>query len=344
MTFVGDGRGDWVTETSYKYVGPGSGNLAVLSPSRSYMPLLVLALAVLVVVLALVLWPFGAATTTTVLPLPAVAGKCLFWGDPHILTFDGERPSFYGDGEFWIVKSRDVKIQGRYMGTPYTYGLAATQKVAIGGPFIGGHTIEVEPMEPAFGGHIIVDGVVVLTSFGHLDIGGASVKYDDKGELPDKAASIWDRNIVHLDLPRGIKMTVFRWGNYMDLSIEMDPLPEGQDGSCGNYNGIKEDDTTEAIFGRLGARVADQEMLFHRHAQVLFSSEMEEMMRTKCAPNKLIEHEQTCRQEMRGVATSDAVSMNSCIFDLCFGMNEHALQTAKTFATEADKAAAHAAG
>merc|ERR1719436_521789 len=34
MSFVGQGCGDYVTETSYKYVGWGQGNLTLVSPIR----------------------------------------------------------------------------------------------------------------------------------------------------------------------------------------------------------------------------------------------------------------------------------------------------------------------
>lgn len=348
MTFVGDGRGEWITETSYKYVGVGAGDLTVVSGRRNYMPFFCCALVALAVVLAIVLWPSASATTRQKFPLAAASAfgsirKCTFWGDPHVLTFDGARPSVYGDGEFWIIKSQSpsVKIQGRYMGTPYTYGLAATSKVAVGGEFIGNHLIEIEPMEHAYGGHILVDGKVVLTDFGNLEIGGAKITYDDQGEIPDKAASKWQRRIVHLTLPRGISMTIFRWGNYVDLTIEMPRLSEGQDGTCGNFNGVEADDSTEEVFKRLGARVTDNDLLFDRHAKISFTTEEARMMRSKCDAAKLTDHERTCREELS--IDADTATIDSCVFDLCFAANEHALQTAKTFATAVDKAAAHSA-
>merc|ERR1719482_1259369 len=44
-------------------------------------------------------------------------GICKVFGDPHVLTFDGSHASFYSQGEYWIVKSSTVWIQGRYMPT-----------------------------------------------------------------------------------------------------------------------------------------------------------------------------------------------------------------------------------
>merc|ERR1719401_1660292 len=48
---------------------------------------------------------------------------CKLFGDPHVETFDGQHASFYSQGEYWIVKSNEVWIQGRYMATPVTNGL-----------------------------------------------------------------------------------------------------------------------------------------------------------------------------------------------------------------------------
>merc|ERR1711957_559268 len=80
-------------------------------------------------------------------------------------------------------------------------------------------------------------------------------------------------------------------------------------GSCGNFNGDASDDTTPAIFERVGARVEAGANLFSRRVPVEFTSQMD---------------------ELRMDAT--AQQMSACLFDGCFGMNEHALQTAKQFA------------
>jgi hypothetical protein len=267
-------------------------------------------------------------------------GRCIFWGDPHIVTWDGARPSFYGDGEFWIVKNKQVYIQGRYMGTKYTYGLAATNKVVIGGPFLKGHTISVEPMENA--GQILVDGRAVCPDLGcsfSLDGGLATIKHDDQGTLVDQAASKFDRHMIHIDLPMNIKLTVFRWTNYLDLDLRMPKLDGGVDGSCGNFNGNAADDTTQQIFQRVGARVATDSLLFRSRAGVPFSSEEYDMLQT-C--HVLAEAKQKCQTSLAKDlgATVPVDELHACMFDECFGMNEHALHTARTFATEADRKAA----
>lgn len=255
----------------------------------------------------------------------------MFWGDPHIQTFDKARPSFYGEGEFWIVKSATVHIQGRYMGTVYTHGLAATNKIVVGGPFLKGHTIAVGPLEGE-GSGIFVDGKPELSSLSStFNVHGlATLTYDSSGKLVDEAQSKFGKHIVHMDLPLGVRVTVDRWKNYLDLKIQMTPQPD-QDGSCGNFNGSPADDTTEAIFGRIGARVAPDDLLFHEHTHVHFTPEMWKMMLADCAPEKLKHGKSKCQTEMPA-SEMKSKEMNACIFDHCYGANEHALRYAKTFA------------
>lgn len=70
---------------------------------------------------------------------------CRFYGDPHWRTFDGKKYDFYGHGNYWLVKSPDVWIQGHY--TPRWLnrpGRTWTSKIAFGGPFLKGNTLMIE--------------------------------------------------------------------------------------------------------------------------------------------------------------------------------------------------------
>merc|ERR1719356_2079307 len=136
-----------------------------------------------VLILLILFWPHPIVTTTTTTPPhwttqpPPHHGECTFWGDPHLKTFDGGRPSFYGEGEAWIVKSEQISIQGRYLGTTYTKGLAATNAIAVGGSFLQGSVIVVGTLES---GVMTVDGQPVLGSLNsHYSIGGfATLSYN----------------------------------------------------------------------------------------------------------------------------------------------------------------------
>merc|ERR1719162_27805 len=342
LSFVGNGVGEYVAETTYRYVGLGRGDLSFVTAKRSMLPCGLVLLALIVVAVVVLLMGPGATSTTnrvqSIVQTVRESKTCTFWGDPHVNTFDGGRPSFYGEGEYWVVKHPEVEIQGRYAGTKYTFGLASTQKVAVSGSFIGGNTIEVEPLEAGFGGQIRINGRAVLSEFGTESIGGATVTYDDRGELVDEATSRWAKRAVHLGLPHGIRMTVFRWNNYLDMRIQMAPL-EGMDGSCGNFNGDASDVTTAQIFERIGARVEAGANLFSRRVPVEFTAQMEEMLHKHCDDNAKYTARQRCTDELRVDATSQ--QMSACLFDGCFGMNEHALQTAKTFASDEELRDAH---
>jgi hypothetical protein len=341
MTFVGVGQGDYVTETSYKYVGRGAGIFSMMAPKRSFLPQVLTVVAVVIVlIVGFLMWPENVTTTTTLpttqLPTtqaPVVKGICEFWGDPHIKSFDGARLSFYGDGEFWVVKSAKIKIQGVYMGTKWTHGLAATSKIVVSGAFIGDKKIVVGSLET---GPITVDGAPILSTFPSTYTSpapfGFTINYNNQGQLVDKADhKPANSKIVHMDLLNGqVQIEVMRWDNYIDFKITM-PKQTVQDGSCGNFNGNAADDTTDAIMQRIGARVADGDLLFaHRHT-IDFTPEMQAMLTGDCTGAARIKAEAECRQELPAASAAVPTMMNSCLFDHCFGYNQHALRTAKTY-------------
>jgi len=332
MTFVGAGAGDYITETNYTYVGRGAGLYAMVAPKRSLVGYWVMGISViLIILLAIFVRPPPTTTTTpfttwTTTPLP-MPKACLFWGDPHILTFDGARPSFYGEGEYWVIKSDTVLIQGRYMGTKYTHGLSATNKVVVSGPFIQGHKIEVGTLES---GVLEVDGRSVLSHFPStytLPNGLGTVTYSQQGQLVYRATSRWPKRIVHMSLPQGVDITVFRWKNYLDMKIVTVKI-DGMDGACGNFNSDPSDDTTLAIMGRVGARVARGDLLFNHHANVVVSDEMRTMLRMNCDASKRSQAESSCRTTIHN---SGEEEITSCMYDECFGQMEHAQETAKQY-------------
>jgi len=339
MTFVGAGWGDYVTETTYKYVGAGAGNLTFMSRPvylcGRVTICIVAPLIILLLVIVLLLRPVTTSSTTTtswptnrpevIISNPTI-GECTFWGDPHIKTFDGGRPSFYGDGEFWILKSRDIFIQGRYQGTKYTEGLAATNKVIVSGPFIQGRRITVGTIES---GVFMLDASPICSTFPcSYRIGTlANIEYNSQGSLVDEATASWQRRIVHLILPNNIRMDIYRWANYLDLRITM-PRPNFPiDGSCGNFNGILADDSTVAIMDRMGARVEQGQNLFGSRIEVGWTP-TEEKLLSMCPRDKYTRAQGHCNQVFRNTATDR--QQKSCMLDYCWGDNHHALRMAKS--------------
>merc|ERR1712060_607366 len=175
-------------------------------------------------------------------------------------------------------------------------GLASTSAIAVGGAFLRGHVIVVGSMES---GIFTVDNQPVLPTFGTYSIGGfATVTYNAEGQLVDAAAGVWSKHVVHMALPLGVQVTVFRWKNYIDLRIRMPRQPD-QDGACGNWNGNPGDDSTMAIQGRVGVRVGPGELLFRSRVAIRFTAEEEQLIRL-CPPERYAEAQKKCPGMLRG--------------------------------------------
>jgi hypothetical protein len=203
--------------------------------------------------------------------------------------------------------------------------LAATNRIVVGGPFLHGHKIEVGTQES---GVLTVDGQKVISGFpGSYRGHGFTVRYDDQGDVPDVVPEGNDKRIVHMDLPLGVKVSVFQWSNYMDVQIEMSKQP-GQDGVCGNFNHNLGDDTTQAIMARIGARVPPGQSILTGSPNIEWTHQMEAMLNAKCGAAQRSQGQAACT---RSVGASAGNLAKSCMFDFCFGMNVRARREAKMY-------------
>jgi len=254
----------------------------------------------------------GCAPTTAAPAAPP--GSCLIWGDPHINTFDHSYANFYGEGIKWLVKSASVHIQARYKATPFTNGLAATNSVAVAGPFLQGHVLKVGPME---NGQITWDNEPILGTFGTFDAAGlGTIAYNDHGELVDSAQSHLQRHIVHMTLPNNVQVQVMRWSNHINLRITMPPLA-GQDGHCGNFNANPGDDSTEQIRDRVGLGVPRGESLFRTY-QAAKPGKRQSV--DDCPAHKRAKAEKDCKDAFPGIKQE---KLTDCIFDACFAGKQY---------------------
>jgi len=201
LSYVGQG-GNWQAETTYKYVGGGAGNFEMVQvPTKWYSYAWLWLTVPVFLILIWIFFPQETTTTTTMppptttsmsrpdippptpapTPSPTLPPKiCKIYGDPHVDTFDGVTVDYYAPGEYWLVKSTQIKIQGRYAQTRMTNGLSVTKQVAIGGPFLKGHVLIVGAI------HAWWDGKPILTtfpsSFSQPEV-GVQIKYDAQGEI-----------------------------------------------------------------------------------------------------------------------------------------------------------------
>jgi hypothetical protein len=211
-------------------------------------------------------------TTTTTTPAPIITTpaptpvirSCSIYGDPHATTFDGMHSDFYSEGEFWIVKSPTVHIQGAYSPTHATNGLSVTKKIAIGGPFMGNHKLIIGEERASYDGQDIL--TTFPSSFHNVD-GTVSVVYNSQGELLQPGREGKSLHVIHVTLPMNIVLQINRWdeegeGKYINTKITMAKVPE-MDGHCGNFNGIAADDARLAVKARLGPNgVAAEDLMF----------------------------------------------------------------------------------
>jgi len=151
------------------------------------------------------------------------------------------------------VKSEAVKIQGKYLPTHATNGLAVTKEIAVGGSFLQGHKLVITEDIATFDGQQIL--VTFPSTFDDPN-GLVSIVYNDQGQLLQPGREGKALHVLHITLPNGVAMQVNRWneegeGKYINTKITMPPQP-GQDGHCGNFNGDIADDARLAVRSRLG--------------------------------------------------------------------------------------------
>jgi len=302
MTYVGPGQGAYTAETSYKYVGVG-GEFAYVAPTRSLVWFWAGGAGVLLLILAVVLLVTNLPLTTTTTPKAVgPTGSCLLWGDPHVHTFDNAFVNFYDEGEWWLVKSPEIHIQGKFQATPYTKGLAAMSAIAVGGPSMQGHSVVVHAMEG--GGHIRVDGQVRCIGFpSTCDVPGVvKISYDGEGKLVDAAQSHLQKHIVHIQAPLGVHLQIMRWANHVNAHITMRAHVDGQEGACGNFNNNPEDDTNELIEAR-GGQVSPGEGLF------------DHMVPPK--PMPIVDCPQEQKDKARALCAAEQPSLQGRLLELC---------------------------
>lgn len=222
--------------------------------------------------------PTPAPTTTTT---SCATQACVVYADPHVSGFDNTdnqgpanlalidwkgsgadqlssrlhtfdmRPidvDAYDTGDFWLVKSELVHIQARFrLSGEFVPDKAAVGAVAVGGPFLDGHTLVVEPL----------DGLVTFDGAELTD--GTSSHRDGLVTVTNNI----DSGDVRAELPMSVVLELKRLNQHIDVKIIMPPPDHAIDGECGNYDGIAENDDEEAIQSRMGSLiVADSDRLF----------------------------------------------------------------------------------
>jgi len=244
-------------------------------------------------------------------------GVCTVWGDPHIRTFDGLRADYYSPGEYWIVKSADVHIQGRYLPTRMTSGLAVTKILAVGGPVLKGNKLFITPRKAFWNEEPILQAFPSdFSDPKHF----VQMRLDNVGEVLQKGRNGLAKHIVHIKIvdgtPQGLLIQVNRWtqpseGDYINVKISMHARP-GQDGHCGNFDGDVANDDRLKVRARVGRTgVPADELLFKSKTPVV---EANRPNINDCPAKKLDEAKAYCRAKEGG----KLIPSMACLVDFCF--------------------------
>jgi len=330
--------GAYSAVTSYQYTGEGTGNFERRVVTTTYgwkfrkCCLGLCALLLLLPLIYLLLSLLGGEDEDTNppvvivttpqpnapdVPTAAPTKTCLIFGDPHAMTFDGTRADYYTPGEYWIVKSGTVWIQGKYAPTRMTSGLAVTKQVGIGGPFLGGHKLVVGVDFIAWDGRPIHQGFERLGFTWNSATPPVGIAYNSRGTVMQDSRAGKALHVVHLTLPLGIKIEVNRWsqpneGQYINLRIMMSAQPD-QDGHCGNFNGNPADDKRTAVRARVGTNgVPENQLIFPGPKTPVNPSGRPDL--NDCPEGELKVAMERCKRSEHKLFPS-----NACIIDTCLG-------------------------
>jgi len=256
--------------------------------------------------------------TTTTQRLEPTCGVCKVYGDPHVTTFDGSHASFYSQGEYWIVKSSEVWIQGRYLPTPVTNGLSVMKEIAIGGPFLNGeggskNILRISALSATLNGVAIGLG---FPGAWQKEDPMIKITHDGNGQVMQASRAGKQLHVVHVDLPLFVHLDINRWnepgeGDYINAMIKMPQPGPAQDGHCGNFNGMAEDDTRPAIRARIGTMGVTENLLFNTKTPVTVANRPD---LNNCPTDKTEQAKAICAAKAK-----NGMASHECMVDVCFG-------------------------
>jgi len=239
-------------------------------------------------------YPVPPVAATIQRPINPVIGECFAFADPHVRPFDfakgaGEKDIYdsYESGNYWLVKSTAVWIQGHQAGRSLIFDStlddgfrnhASLLKVAVGGPFLQGNTLMIEGAKDGaqvwWNDKIMLSGAEPVNGQTHLQEMRGSVKIVRRNTKPRIRATETALPFkIEVELPEQVSLKISvhprdeqTEASNLDCVIRTQQIT-AMDGMCGNFNGILSDDTPSSPggvqdrFGGLSNRVSDDQLL-----------------------------------------------------------------------------------
>lgn len=204
---------------------------------------------------------------------PCVGATCTVMEDPHVTVFDGGAVSMLqsltaarGDrvaaDEKWLVKSSLVSIQARYTtDDTKANGSLFVRAVAVSGDFLKGNTLIIGSLQDSitWNGNEILEDAQSSFSVSEGDFFVNATRGEHSRHVEDLNK---EGRGVSVELPLGVALTVNRLHAHVNVAITMPPQDGGQDGLCGNFNGITSDDSFELTNQRSQIDVSLEDSLF----------------------------------------------------------------------------------
>jgi len=258
---------------------------------------------------------------------PKVFGKCAIFGDPHILPFDriyGPPTTIITPGVYYLVKSPQLSIHGRFGYTQRFPSASSAVGVALGGPLIKGHTLIVTYVGPEKGYKgfkVLWNGQSILAEYPSMysdDVLTAKLDAMDPQEYHREGRHTigGTRGLLPSYLFRfvpDLTVYVLVGPDNVNIVIETPKLSGQQDGWCGNFNCAGEDDGVESLKARnIAGEVPAGESLFKN------GPAPPAWVMTEVAPPSL----KDCKPEVKAAAEMQCASLTkgekeACIFDKC---------------------------
>jgi len=256
-------------------------------------------------------------------------GKCAIFGDPHVISFDrvyGPPVTMTDPGEFHLIKSDRLNIQGRFGYTRRFPTASSTIGIAVQGKFIKDHSLVVTYTGPKYGHEgfkVWWDGKRILEKYPSTftsDDGLLQAKHDAMD--PEKYHREGRHTIGGTEgllpsylfqLSSDLMVYVLIGPDNCNAIIETKKLDGLQDGYCGNFNCDQGDDALGALKSRgMASPISAAESLFTQ-GEAAPAWSMEKVVSPTledCDPKLKAKAEKQCRGLPNG-------EEEACIFDAC---------------------------